>query len=218
MTALKVHLSAIFILLCVCFMFMQYCNTPDCNLHLSSNGLLVAADFDFQVFEFLSVDEVDFQRIKDDAESCRQGIENDANQKAAQKMVERLKARKLEEVKAEKLKAEQSTAAETLGESDPFRCRSATFDAVPSASAFDSKLPLSSKPHDAATRVRESWRSAFRYYKFSQFIMSYLTVDASQLVVSNGNYLDSLHSLQVKSISCMDVCGDLTIFAPASST
>jgi hypothetical protein len=41
---------------------------------------------------------------------------------------------------------------------------------------------------------------------FSQFIMSYLTVDASQLVVSNGNYLDSLHSLQVKSILCTDVC------------
>ncbi len=143
---------------------------------------MVAADFDFQIFEFLSVDEAVFRRINDDAESCRQGIENDTNQKAAQRMAERLAAL--------------------------IRYRSATFDAVPSASAFDSKR--------AATRVRESWRSAFRYYKLSQFIMSYLTVDASQLVVSNGSSLDSLDSLQVKSISCMDVCGDLTIFATAS--
>ncbi len=49
-------------------------------------------------------------------------------------------------------------------------------------------------------------------------ISPYLTVDASQLVVSNGNYIDSLHSLQVKSILCIGWCGDLTIFTAASST
>lgn len=213
MTAFKVHFSTIVIIQCTCVTLRQ-CNTAILQFYLISDRLFFAVDFDFQVFEFLSVDEAVFQRIHHDAEKCRKGIENDANLKAAQKLVENA-------VKAKKKKEEQSTAA-TTQDSEPRRYRSATLeDSVPSASADAMPLsssatdtseassattpPLSSKPlYPCLAKRREELCSAFRDLNFSRFLKSYFTVDASQLVVSNSNYLDSLHSLQVKS-TFMDV-------------
>ncbi len=172
--------------------FMQHCSTSEFNFYLISDGLFCAVDFDFQVFELLSVDAPVFQRIHDDAENCRRGIENDAFQQAVQKMEKKA-------IEKKKKKEMQSTAAEALHDADLGRYRSATSDAVLSPSAI--AAPLSSS---ATVTSEASSATTPPDFNFSQFLKSYLTVDASQLVVSNSNHLDSLHSLQVKS-TFMDV-------------